>query len=365
MTNNRIPHWLTEACAVELEIAERDFSTAKLLAWALNENKLFDYENINWGFVRPQTDYDRSLAYAQANWMLQYIVETYSHDALLNLLDLYRTGTSDAAGLHKITNLSTTKFMANFKKWAAAQVASWGLDQSTSPLPKETAQTLNKLPLEQLRTMLQDYPDSPLLLNTFAKKLHHQIKTLRNNPTIQNIESEQDLTTELYAVLDHYQKIRPVDTFPTRISAELAMNSPNANRLIDALKTLDATEQTKGNWSYQLAKQFRKQTDYPQALKHITRALHREPYNPSYRQFAAALAIQAADLSAAEHHLTMLTYLEPEQHTHHLRLAAFFKKIGHPDKALQAARKAKALNPNVNLTPYLTLNTLAPSRLNK
>ncbi|QDU34233.1 Tetratricopeptide repeat protein [Poriferisphaera corsica] len=364
LTNNRIPHWLTEACAVELEITERDFETAKLLSWALSENKLFDYNNINWGFVRPETDYDRSLAYAQANWMLQYIIETYSHDALLNLLALYRTGTSDSDGLHQITGLSTTEFMTNFKQWATKEVTAWGLDQSTSPLPKETAQSLNTLPLDQLRAKLADYPDNPLLLHTLSKKLHQQVKTLRDNPTIQNLENEQQLTIELLAILDHFQKLHPIDTYPARLQAELTLNSTKSNRLIDSLKRLDSTEQAKGNWSYQLAKRFRKQTDYPKALKYIARALHREPYNPSYRQFAAALAIQATDLSAAEHHLTMLTYLEPEQYTHHLRLAAFFKKTGHPDKALQAARKAKNLNPKINLTPFLTLNTLAPSSLN-
>ncbi|QQE12304.1 hypothetical protein JD969_02175 [Planctomycetota bacterium] len=353
LTNNRIPHWLTEACAVELEIAERDFETCKLLAWALNEEKLFEYENINWGFVRPKTDYDRSLAYAQANWMLQYIIEKYSHQKMLDLLALYGKGISDRDGLKRVTGLSTTEFMTNFKTWAQDEIEEWGLMPLPSDQKAMNAEALKEMSADGLRDQLKKTPDNPLVIHTLSTQIHKKIKELRGYPTLKSIEQQHELEEELAALLDHYEKLRPIDSWPARLQAELALSSSTSMQLIESLKQLDSTEQTRGDWAFKLSKLFRKKSNYPEAYTYIFRALHREPFNPAYRQLAAALAIQNKKLDEAEHHLNMMTYLEPRQSVHHLRMAAFFKKTGKMRKALESVKQAQKLNPNVDITPYL------------
>jgi len=130
-TKNRIPHWFTEACAVSQETTGRTWDTCRMLAHALTQPRknggLFDYDQINWGFIRPQQPNDRSLAYAQSDWMLQFIAERWGHNAIVQLLERYREGVSDVAALQAVLNVDDKAFIKDFRAWATTQVAAWGL----------------------------------------------------------------------------------------------------------------------------------------------------------------------------------------------------------------------------------------------
>jgi len=132
-TNNRIPHWFTEACAVSVELTGRTFDTKMLLAKSLHEDDLFDLDEINWAFVRPEKPTDRGLAYAQANWMLEYIELRFGWDTVLDMLARYRAGQGDAATLESATGLSVDQFMTDFTDWARDQVLGWQLDPKSNP----------------------------------------------------------------------------------------------------------------------------------------------------------------------------------------------------------------------------------------
>ncbi|MEE4298772.1 MAG: tetratricopeptide repeat protein, partial [Pseudomonadales bacterium] len=71
LTENRIPHWLTEAAAVMMELAPREYGDCVMLAESWRRGTLFDLEEINWAFVRPKRPGDRGKAYAQGHWMLE------------------------------------------------------------------------------------------------------------------------------------------------------------------------------------------------------------------------------------------------------------------------------------------------------
>ncbi len=126
-THNRLPHWFTEACAVSQELVDRDYQTCQLLAWALYKDKLFTLENINWGFIRPKTPRDRPLAYAQANWMVEFITKTAGHRAILQLLHLYGQGADNVSAIEQVMGCDSDTFMRRFHAWAHEQVKQWGL----------------------------------------------------------------------------------------------------------------------------------------------------------------------------------------------------------------------------------------------
>ncbi len=98
-TNNRIPHWLTEAAAVWQESAPRDERTCLMLVQAYETDRLFDLDEINWAFVRPKRAGDRGLAYAQGHWMFEYMVETFGLDRMRALMGEYAKGQAEAAAL--------------------------------------------------------------------------------------------------------------------------------------------------------------------------------------------------------------------------------------------------------------------------
>jgi tetratricopeptide (TPR) repeat protein len=98
-TGFNIPHWYTEALAVESEGFPRPQDWNKLLlARVPTRTKLLNLDTINLGFIRPKEPEDRSLAYCQAQLYAQYMVKRFGSDALIKMLDAYRRGlTTDKA----------------------------------------------------------------------------------------------------------------------------------------------------------------------------------------------------------------------------------------------------------------------------
>lgn len=97
-TGFNIPHWYTEALAVESEGFPRPQEWNKMLMTRVPARKLLNLDTINLGFIRPSEPEDRQLAYCQAQLYAQYMLKRFGPDALAKMLDAYRRGlTTDRA----------------------------------------------------------------------------------------------------------------------------------------------------------------------------------------------------------------------------------------------------------------------------
>ncbi len=337
-TRNRIPHWFTEACAVSQETAGRSYDTYRLLAEALQKDKLFALDQINWGFIRPKTPTDRPLAYAQSDWMLEYIAVRFGHQAIVDMLSLYHEGTPDTEALVQVTGVTPEAFMSGFKAWAGDQVEQWGLnEQNRSERLIEVLSGKGELPAEgELETLRDEHPRDPGLLKLIAMRAMQG----------------EDKRAAKQAVL-RYADSRPVDPWPHRALVELAVGQDRLDDAIGSLEYLDQTEPSSGKWAIQLAKAYRQSEQYTQALSAAERALDREPYNATYRELAATLALQTQDTDRALHHLIATALIEPERVVHQVRLAAMYQKLDRPDEADAAARKALEVDANAPVQRFL------------
>ncbi|MHC4715928.1 MAG: tetratricopeptide repeat protein [Planctomycetota bacterium] len=150
-TRNRIPHWFTEACAVWEQPDRRNFQAVRLLVEAVRANKLYPVKELSWGFVRPQKDRGRgarSLAYAQSEWIFEYIDGKKGRRAVIDMLKGFRDGWTQAKVFKEIVGASEEQFDKDFAVWASEQVASWGFDPTPTP------------DLAEARKAARDRPDS-------------------------------------------------------------------------------------------------------------------------------------------------------------------------------------------------------------
>jgi tetratricopeptide (TPR) repeat protein len=337
-TDNRIPHWFTEACAVSQEPGPRDFDTCQLLAEALEEGELFDLESINWAFVRPRKPSDRALAYAQSNWMYEYITETFGHNTILKMLDVCKQGVPQNRVVQRATGQNERKFLKGFHEWARVQVQGWGL----APTPPDSViiETLQKVPEDQIPNklveMIETYPDHPLLLRLFAESA-----------------MEQGDADYAYTIVKRYASQRPVDPWADDALASLAIQLKQPLNAVGHLEHLDRLDQMSGTHAIRLTSIYREHGQLDHAQDAAERAIARRPYEPKLREAAATLALQRKDAELALHHLESLTYIEPTQSLHQLRLAALLHRVGKLDEADAAARKALELNPNANAQAFL------------
>jgi cellulose synthase operon protein C len=342
-TNNRIPLWFTEAAAVSLEGAPRDYNTVQLLARALETGTLFDLAQINIMFVRPKKPSDRAQAYAQGHWMYEYIKERWGSRAPLDLMDLYREGTRESDAFARVLGIDGETFLADFKVWAAKQAASWGmrpepsiqalLVEATLSDPQRGKAALDSVvefaaragaklgglagpgPFEfeaiepdeaTADRMLERYPDHPDWLEF---KVMTRLAASGDEPTM-----------EMSPLLERYARARPVDPMPHRHLARLYLASEQPGMAIPHLEYLDAREQNSPAYALELARQYAALGDWDRAGRKAERATQVSPFDANHREFAASVAIKRGDWDSAERHVRALVDLEPNQPVHKQRL---------------------------------------------
>ena len=364
-TRNRIPHWLTEAAAVSMEEAPRDFETCKMLAGALDSGDLLDFDELKWAFVRPKRPGDRALAYGQGHWMVEFMNERFGESALVRLISLYFDGIRHEQAMARALGVTQEQFFGEFVIWAHDQIESWGfaakptLDQlkdllrwadpdlaeamrasATARLDAIANALIGRIgrpadawtrkrpfvaqrwpalirPLveiddETLADYLTEYPDHPDLLELALRRA---------------LEADRVPDEEVFDLLQRYSAARPADPFPDKRLANLWINSPTPQRAIPHLERLDRQEQKSPVLAAKLASLYRQTGELDQALKKVTRALQINAYHAPRRELAAAIAIEAGELEIARRHIEALTLIEPDRPQHHKRLAAIDRMI--------------------------------------
>jgi len=346
-TNNRIPHWFTEAAAVYVEDSPIDYPTAQMLVRALETGALFDMQEINIAFVRPKKPSDRAQAYAQGHWMYRYIVDRWGASAPLRLMDLYAHGMREDRAMREILGVSQEDFHTGFVAWARRDAATWGMlpsptigelrlkatledQESSARLLDAIGQlarvagapalagirpsvTVDELPLIAVTPELVDYwaihhPDHPDVLELLVDE---EVNFFGGKAT----ESTADL-------LERYARARPVDPMPHRLLAQLYLDSEDPARAVPHLEYLDAREQYAATYAVELARRYAALGEWDTAWAKAIRATQVAPYNAAYRELAATIAIRRHDLPAAIHQIEALVILEPNQPRHAQRLEA-------------------------------------------
>jgi len=363
-TRNRIPHWLTEAAAVWLEDAPRDYSTCTMLAQAWHQDDLFTLDEINWAFVRPQRPNDRSLAYAQGHWMIEFLVERYGHAAMLRLLDEYAQGFREDLAIPGALGVSRGAFFDQFVEWAGGQVEQWGL----APKPSmedlirdhlrddpEYAAAMAKFqreygriiverlrheagrgvadPVDLLRRTLASLPQpQPPRTELTDKVLNRWLELFPDHPDLLRLRisrwrGTRPLGPDMIPLLDRYAAARPVDPMPHQMLAAIHLESPEPARAIPWLEAVDRLQKYDNTFAIELARLYQSQRRFDLALDRINRAVTIAPYDARLREEAAAMAIQAKHLDQARRYLVALTMLEPDRAQHGKRLEALERLI--------------------------------------
>jgi lipopolysaccharide biosynthesis regulator YciM len=378
-TQNRIPHWLTEAAAVSMEPGPRAYDTCLMLAKAYRDKTLFSFDELKWAFVRPRLPGDRGKAYAQGFWMVEYMNHRFGESALVRLLDQYYHGQREQQAIPAALGISREQFFIEFLEWAEDQVQAWGLaatpsieelsDQlrtenpdltlvmeasqqarmdailkrltddvgapgsGTGGLPerREGVSRQGELtadqwpPLvrppveitdEQLATWMDEYPDHPDLLELHLRR------------RIERLGEEISANDEaLIQLLERYAVMRPVDPYPHKKLAQIWLSSDRPEKAIPHLEFLDVREEKSPVYALQLARLYRQQSDLESALAKITRGVNINPYHAANREFAATIAMEAKQYPVARQHIVALTLLEPDRPQHQKRLEAIDKML--------------------------------------
>ena len=269
MTDNRIPHWFTEGLAVWEEHSPLRWEWVPMLYKAVNDHELFPMDKLTWAFVRPRRPNDRQLAYAQSFWICTYLEETYGHDAILKMLDLYRQGLSQEEVFPKAINVSIDDFYDAFTKWCEDQVATWGYDEATSKKYDELRETAEEM-----------------------------------------IKSRQfDKAVDAW---EQIAKIRPMDALPhTRLAGLYLSKQINLpDKAIEELKILAAVELKDNRYAKRISRLYRDESDFTNAQKFALTAVYTDPYDLDAHQLLAEVDEKSANADGAAREQKVIPILQ-------------------------------------------------------
>ncbi|XAL99623.1 tetratricopeptide repeat protein [Phycisphaeraceae bacterium D3-23] len=331
-THNRVPHWFTEGCAVNMETTGRRWSQYQLLAECYNNDKLFAFDELNWGFIRPTEDYHRPLAYAQSAWIMQYIETAYGWDKAHELLAHFEQGTGEHDAMEQTFGLPVDEFMDAFLEWAGNDVASWGM----TGYGKEA-----ELPdIDELLTWLEMRDAGDVELDDAMREHLADPSGLRR--LAEHALLGDDIAQAVEA-LNAYRDARPADPWSHRQLTRIAIEQGQAADAMESMTYLDKIEGDAPEYAVELARVHRRAGRLVEALHFAERAVLREPYNPTYRELVAAVAVQSGDWELGAFHIEALALMEPDRSIHPRRLVVVYTRLERDSDAAEARARAEQL----------------------
>jgi tetratricopeptide (TPR) repeat protein len=394
-THNRISHWFTEGLAVAQEDAPRDFYSWELLADAVRRDELFTLESIDWAFIRPRRAADRPTAYAQSEWMCEYIVQRFGYDTINALLARFRGGQTQKEALTAQLGLEPEAFDRDFREWARTETARWGFDltppedvealRELAKAQSDDASVLGRLARAEFdagqykraltagRRAVKLDQNQPAGLEVLAR-IHGmnirgaQTKLTRRGyedealPTLERLlrvdrdgwtapkllgeialrRKDWDRAAELFARL---QRLCPLDPASWKGLAGVYLARGDHDLALPQLLEVARTQADDADVPAQIADICSRQGRLHDARFWYRRAIQIDPFNVEIRGALGAICMRAGWTEAALQEYLVLTQLEPADAEHFENAATAAHKLGDRKQAEKLARQALELDP--------------------
>jgi tetratricopeptide (TPR) repeat protein len=116
-TNYNVPRWFTEGLAVWHEGYPRSSSWTMLLARRYQANELLDLDSLEYGFTRPGSSEQWTLAYCQAELYIEFLVDRFGQDAIGKMLTAYAQSPDTAEVLQQCFQVDQSSLETEYRKY--------------------------------------------------------------------------------------------------------------------------------------------------------------------------------------------------------------------------------------------------------
>ncbi len=356
-TEFNIPHWYTEALAVESEGFPRPQEWNRMLLERVPNRKLLNLDTINLGFIRPKEPDERQMAYCQAQLYARYMLKRFGGDALIKMLMAYRRGLTTDRAIADSFHVAK----ADFEKGYLAY-----LDEVLKTIRTRVSEE-KPIKFSQLEREVKEKPDDPdlnarMAYEHFARRDYKEARPF----------AEKALELKPHHPLASYVKARLLLSIGDDESTALAILEPALDRkkpnerVIDLLAELkmkagDLDEAEKlyelarkddpfhTKWIAGLARVHLRQKKTAQFLNDLAMIAANDADDIAVRKALSERHLAAGDAAAAEKWANECTYIDVYDPAVHVLLAdaqAAGKKYADAIEEFQIALTLKAKKPN-------------------
>ena len=315
-TGNRIPHWFTEACAVWQQPDSQSYEAVMRLAAAVRANKLLPIKELNWGFVRPRRGGDRGLAYAQSEWILEYIIETRGYATVGKMLRAFRDGKRQAGVFGELLGVTEEQFDTDFGKWARDKVRGWGFGLTPPPGLAKAAKAA------------KDNPRDPAAQAGLAEAYLHRGKC-------------PEAAKAARKALD----LEPENVVALAVMARVHLAGKKYDDAIEAAARLEQLDHDSRVAPRVLAECYLKKRRGAKAVAALELLKQRKPLDPYSYEELARIYTQVGQPEKALPNLIELHRRAFKTAVHARQLADIYRALGKNDQALDYLRRATYVDP--------------------
>ncbi|HVT82971.1 MAG TPA: tetratricopeptide repeat protein [Phycisphaerae bacterium] len=352
MTDNRIPHWLTEAAAVAQEESPRDWENCQLLCSNYRAGMLFKMADLSWGFIKPKRSIDRQLAYMESQWIYEYLVKTYGKPKMLDFLQCFHDGLTEPAAWKKTYGKTPEEMDKEFLAWAATQLDEWGLP--SDPLPKRDVvdAALKKDPndkaaLMQLAYLLASSGDNQHAKENLEKLVGLDPENVKARELLGAVLNTMNDKAKARELLEGVVAADPKRPVALRTLGLLAMGD---QKFDDAIKWFTQLQQVRPleDTSYScLAGIYLTQKKNDLAIGQLVEMERHEQRDERVPRRLASLYLDAGKLPEAEAAAFRAIRINPFNAVNHQLEAQILVAEKKPEKAVEFWTNATALQPTV------------------
>ncbi len=350
-TRNRIPHWFTEACAVWEQPDRRNYDAVQALVIATRQGRLFPIRELNWGFIRPKRLGDRSLAYAQSEWLLEYIIATRKYPAVIRMLEGFRDGLSQAEVFRTVLGTTEEEFDKGFGAWAKKEIERWGFPSESWPTLASASAAVRARPSDA--SAHADLAVASFYSGRLSQAEAAAREALKLDGT--NTRAMSVLATVLLSRNRHEEaitwakKLDELDRASRTAPAILARGYLATRRWLEAIEALEVLKQRKplDDFSYsELAKLYTQLGQPDKALPNLIELHRRTMKDPQYaRQIAELYRTQPSQAERALEYLEQVVHIDPYEASAYKSMASLYINLRRYAEAAEAAERMALVQP--------------------
>jgi len=337
------------------------------------------------------------MAYAQSEWMVEYIVERFSYDMIQTMVNRFRSGKTQSEVFTGELGVEPEKFDRAFHDWARAEVAKWNCHFALSPLEdiqdlrtqatKEDAGASVWGRLARAEFDELDYEGSMAAARRALALDENEPNGLGVLASVLTLLSQKEKSEagkreyedEALSLLEKLIPIDPENWAASKHFAEIALRRKEWDRAAEALKRLQhhcpmdpaswgglagiylerneedlalpqllelaRIEQNDPTIPQKVASIVRRRGEFREAQYWFRQALSIDPSSVDLHQALGDVCMQTGDSEAALREYKTLTELQPTNAKHFEAAALAAHKLGATQQAEALARQALKLDP--------------------
>jgi tetratricopeptide (TPR) repeat protein len=337
MSDHRVPRWFTEGLAVhEQRKASPQWGHKASPAWlqAYHAGQMLPASRLNQGFVRPESPQQVIFSYYQASLVFDLIESRWGLVAILDMLEGYGEGRSNAQVFQEVLGQSPQAFDETFQEYVRDR---WGERMRAvsqgSQGERIGAGGREAGSVDALRRRAQELPES------FQARLAYGRALFREGRL-------EEAETEFRAALSLFPEYGGMDG-PFWYLAEIHRERGELERAARALQQLGTLSETAYSAHAQEAELWLELGDVPAAARALEKVVEIVPFQVSPHFALADLYEELEEVEGAVLERRAILALEPTDRANaHYRLAVALAKAGHRAEARSQVLRALEIAPS-------------------